>query len=46
MDFGVTQDVLGNMFREYLDKAGLPGRTQKTRCESLWGELKGLVQGT
>ena len=41
---GVTQEVLGNIFSDYLDKGGLPGLTQKTRCESLWGKLEDLYK--
>jgi hypothetical protein len=40
VDLGVTQEVLGNIFSEYLEKGGLPGRSQKIRCETLWVKLK------
>jgi hypothetical protein len=40
VDLGVTQEVLGIIFSEYLEKGGLPGRSQKIRCETLWVKLK------
>ena len=38
--WGVTQEASGSIFSEYLEKGGLPGRTQNARCESLWAKLK------
>jgi hypothetical protein len=40
VDVGVTQEVIGNICSEYLEKGGLPGRSQKIRCETLWVKLK------
>ena len=40
VDLGVTQEVLGNIFSEFMDKGGLPGSTQKIRCEALWKKLQ------
>jgi hypothetical protein len=40
VDLGVTQEVLGNIFSEYLEKGGLPRRSHKIRCETLWVKRK------
>ena len=32
VELGHTRGVVGNIFSEYLDKGGLPCRTQKARC--------------
>jgi hypothetical protein len=37
VDLGVTQEVLGNIFSEYLEKCGLPGGSQKIRCDKTLG---------
>ena len=37
---GVTQEVLGNIFSEYLEKGGLQMMSQTIRCETLWVKLK------
>ena len=44
VDLGVTQEVLGNIFSEYLEKGGLTGRSQKIRCETLWANTQYMVQ--
>ena len=46
MDFllGVIQEVFGHIFSEYLDKGGLPGRNQKTRCETFGQNIRPQVR--
>ena len=38
--WGSLKKFFGNIFSEYLEKGGLPGRSHKIRCETLWVKLK------
>ena len=40
LDLGFTQDVLGNIFLEYLASGLCPGANQDARVKSLWEQLK------
>ena len=40
LDLGFTQDVLGNIFLEYLGSGLCTGANQDARAKSLWEQLK------
>ena len=40
LDLGCTQDILGNIFHEYLNSTSCVGRTKANRLTNLWQKMK------